>query len=370
MVFDVAIIGAGISGVSVAHFLAKEGFSVAIFEEDATFGNASLAAGAFLSPLIGKPNRIKSFLNSSLKFALNFYSNLFPKSIIKSGLIRAPIDGNDLKLFESYDYSDIKTKIYQKGSFVFLKKDEFGSYFFEDAGIVEPDAILKGLSKDSKLFFNTKIDKLQKDGDYFLLNQYKAKKVVLALGAFLDGFELPYLDIRALCGERIEIFTKTKVPHNIHTTISISATKDNDKIVIGATHFACNRCSIPYISQSERLLLEAMEYIDLKDAKIIDRKFGQRACSSDFQPILGELIDINQTLKNQPKIRYGSKIDKEKIAYLKDVYIINGMGYRGFVYAPMCAKILSDYIVHNSEIPYELSVLRRFERWVKKSSSS
>lgn len=76
--FDYVIVGAGIAGCSLAHFLSKYSKSVLLIDknEDVAFG-ASGAAGAFLSPLLGKPNKFKDLVTNALSFSMNYYKKYF-----------------------------------------------------------------------------------------------------------------------------------------------------------------------------------------------------------------------------------------------------------------------------------------------------
>jgi len=71
--FEYVIVGAGIAGCSVSHFLSKYSKSVLLIDknEDVAFG-ASGAAGAFLSPLLGKPNKFKDLVTKALNFSYLF----------------------------------------------------------------------------------------------------------------------------------------------------------------------------------------------------------------------------------------------------------------------------------------------------------
>jgi tRNA 5-methylaminomethyl-2-thiouridine biosynthesis bifunctional protein len=75
--YDYVIIGAGIAGCSLAYFLSKYSKSILLIDRNSNvaFG-ASGAAGAFLSPLLGKPNDFKDLIAKSLIFSTNFYKNL------------------------------------------------------------------------------------------------------------------------------------------------------------------------------------------------------------------------------------------------------------------------------------------------------
>ena len=74
--FDYIIIGAGIAGCCIAHFLSKYSKSILLIDknEKVAFG-ASGAAGAFLSPLLGKPNDFKDLIKEALIFSTQFYKS-------------------------------------------------------------------------------------------------------------------------------------------------------------------------------------------------------------------------------------------------------------------------------------------------------
>ena len=76
--YDYVIVGAGIAGCSLGHFLGKYSKSILLIDknEDLAFG-ASGAAGAFLSPLLGKPNKFKDLVTRALSFSTEYYKNNF-----------------------------------------------------------------------------------------------------------------------------------------------------------------------------------------------------------------------------------------------------------------------------------------------------
>ena len=64
--------------VVVLIFFQKAGFNVTLFEKNTICSGGSYPAGAFLSPELSKPSKYKDYLNSALKFSLNFYKTFFP----------------------------------------------------------------------------------------------------------------------------------------------------------------------------------------------------------------------------------------------------------------------------------------------------
>ena len=148
--FDYVIIGAGIAGCSLAYFLSKYSKSVLLIDknENVAFG-ASGAAGAFLSPLLGKPNKFKDLVTKSLIFSTNFYKNNFPELITNCGTCRIPKNQEDEEKFQTYiPYMDFEYKKYEKG------------YFFEIGSVVKSYEICKNLSQNVEKLFNYEVEKI------------------------------------------------------------------------------------------------------------------------------------------------------------------------------------------------------------------
>ena len=73
-----AIIGSGIAGCSVAYFLQQHTKDILIIDKNSEIcGGASKAAGAFLSPLLGKKNEFKTLVSEALRFSTKFYKDNF-----------------------------------------------------------------------------------------------------------------------------------------------------------------------------------------------------------------------------------------------------------------------------------------------------
>eukprot|EP01028_Stygiella_incarcerata_P010857 TRINITY_DN5880_c0_g1_i3.p1 TRINITY_DN5880_c0_g1~~TRINITY_DN5880_c0_g1_i3.p1 ORF type:complete len:131 (+),score=9.95 TRINITY_DN5880_c0_g1_i3:311-703(+) len=118
--YDYVIIGAGIAGSCVAHFLKDEKtLLIDRFDDVAQF--ASGVAGGFLSPLLGKPNKFKDLVTTSLKFAVEFYKELDEDLIVQKGVLRVPKDDEDRVGFEEY-----------KKHFDFECEEKDSGFFFQN----------------------------------------------------------------------------------------------------------------------------------------------------------------------------------------------------------------------------------------------
>ena len=376
--FDYVIIGAGIAGCSLAYFLSKYSKSVLLIDknENVAFG-ASGAAGAFLSPLLGKPNKFKDLVTKSLIFSTNFYKNNFPELITNCGTCRIPKNQEDEEKFQTYiPYMDFEYKKYEKG------------YFFEIGSVVKSYEICKNLSQNVEKLFNYEVEKIEKIEDlWFINNEIRTKKLFLTTGADISLIEEKYFDLRAVWGQKIDISTSTNIEINYHKECSLA--KLNDNITsIGATHhrFEKNQIKGSYdlklkninnlnhddytktIMQNDidELLKKANDIKKLENIKIIDIKIGARASSIDYFPMVGKLIDSKKSFEKYPHLKNGFQIKNENLEMIENLYILNGVGGRGFVLSLYLANLLVENIFNNQELEEEITNYRLFKRWAKK----
>jgi tRNA 5-methylaminomethyl-2-thiouridine biosynthesis bifunctional protein len=150
----------------------------------------------------------------------------------------------------------------------------------------------------------------------------------------------------------------------MHKQISISANIDG-VIKIGATH---NKSKEPCISCDgeplKKLFETASIMVDTDDFRLKETFCGMRSGSKDYFPLLGEVIDVPYMFKNYLNITKGQKINKLK--KIEHLYVCNGVGGRGFVFAPFMGKLLSDVIINKKDVDRRFSPDRLFLKWCRK----
>lgn len=374
--YDYLIIGAGSAGCAIAHFLKKAGKSVAIIDRDGIASGASGAAGAFLSPLAGKKNPYNSFVNEALNFSLDFYEKLLSDSLIKKGVLRVA-DEN----FSKERLNELENEYYSSYALKALSSEfkDIDGYFYRDAGHIDPSEISHKMVEGCDFYKKEIVDLNYEDGVYSA-DSVKAKNIILTQGVSSSLVDMPYIEISPIFGLRVDAKTSTKIPFNIHKSISISTNKKDNTIAIGATqqrhdssqmicNTSCDKCNF-YVddekAQIEYLLEKASELIVLKDLEVIKTYKGARATIRSYFPVVGELVDCDATLKKYPSIKNGTKIPKESLLYHPNIYIINALGSRGFVFAPYLAKIMSQFLLEKIEIPDEISTQKLFFKYARK----
>ena len=348
-IFDFVIVGAGIAGI-ITYLELKE-FNTLIVDEEILNG-ASKAAGAFLFPKVGRNTAYTRFINEGIFEAVKYYQNLGIDTHTK-GVLILPRDERDLEKFKKYE---------KELTIPFEKKEN--GFFFKIGSIIDREDIKKLPLNFKKL----KVTKLYKKNDLWIINdEIKAKNVILATG-YKEVYPVDYFKIRPIWGERIEINVKCKMENGkfndeIYYHKNCSVGKIGEVIKIGATHKRnCLECK-ENLEEVDELIKKANEIMQIKDFELLNIKGGFRAANVDYFPIVGKIIDTKKMLKEFPKLVKG-EIPKEFI-YIDGLYVINGMGGRGFSNAIMCAKKLKKHILNNEDLG-KIDTKRLFIKYVRK----
>jgi len=71
-------------------------------------------------------------------------------------------------------------------------------------------------------------------------------------------------------------------------------------------------------------------------------------------------------LEENPKLPRGMRL-KEEPKKMENLYVCNGLGGRGFVFAPLMGKMLAESIVDGKEVDQRVNPDRLFLKWCRKS---
>lgn len=380
-IYDYVIVGAGIAGCSTAYFLSRHTSNILLIDKNTSVaGGASGAAGAFLSPLLGKNNPFKTLVTKALKFSTQFYHDNFSDCIINNGVLRIPKDDTDREKFKTYDHD-----------FDFVIKDD--GYFFPIGSLINSTKLCLKLTTNINKLLGFNIDKIQFADDLWSINdKIKTKNLILCTGAYVD-FLPKYVQIRPVWGQRIVCKSAMNLTHNYHKECSVSLSLkneyDNDTnkpylISIGATHHrlvlekkcdnsfvfpnfsTCNHCPTGCKEDTQKLLELANDIIKLDDLEVVEAYGGARASSYDYFPVVGDLVDDKLTLEEFPYLKNGTHVQSNRFTKYKNLFVLNGVGGRGFVLSPFLAKELVEHITDGKELDEDIKSERLFKRWVKK----
>ena len=366
--YDVIVIGAGIAGCSSAYFLKEKGLSVLVLDRAGIAQKGgSAAAGAFVSPKIGKGSTLQTLTNEAFEFSKDFYVKNFPQYFRKTGVIRIPKDEVDAKLFNEYEKHDVSNREWVNE----VQLEELGikkskdSFLFSEAGVCDApklcEALLEGIDYEQY-----DVKSLNYEDEIWYIGSYASRKLILATGYENKFFDLRYMGIKGTWGTRGDYETSLALTVSMHKKISVSANLDG-MVKIGATHEkeiqSCVRCGEKSLKS---LFSVASEMIDTSDFKLKETFCGMRAGSKDYFPLLGGVIDVNEMLEENPKLVRGAKLEAEP-KRMENLYVCNGLGGRGFVFAPLMGKMLAENIVDGTEIDQRVNPDRLFLKWCRRS---
>ena len=191
----VAIIGAGISGVTTAIEFQKRGFEVTIFEQtnEAASGGSGNIQGAVYAKLSAKINPATQFYGQALVLAQRFLANLsedIPHQ--QCGLVQLSHNERELKrLNEFLSSNDIPQAIgeyksaAQLSELIGIQVDDPGLWF-KDGGWLSPAITVKHLIEIHQINcqFNTQVTQLDSSNSGWVLhdsnaNEHKVDQVVI-----------------------------------------------------------------------------------------------------------------------------------------------------------------------------------------------
>ena len=322
-----------------AYFLHKYGAKVALVERAEIAAGGSGAAGAFVTPRLGKGGPVQRYTNEAFRFCLDFYKRL--NYFYQTGLLRLPKEGEDFSIYEPF--LDVS----------YERRD--GGFFFPEAGLVKAKEHLLTLAQNFNCYyFDATIEKRE---DYFEIGNLKAKKIVLATGADDRLIDDVSISIGKLAGVRFDLQTSLKLPYSMHKKISISANIDGI-VAIGATHNRANRPAQP----PSMLFEEAKKMVGEYEYRLHQMYCGVRSSVNDHLPILGFLVDF-------VKAKEIKNYKKEPLPR-RDIAIINGFGGRGFVFGPYAANLLARHLLFNEALPKDLDVARYYIRYRRRNGNA
>jgi tRNA 5-methylaminomethyl-2-thiouridine biosynthesis bifunctional protein len=332
LIHDFLVIGGGIGGASISYFLHRAGYSVALLEKRGLGFGGSGAAGAFIHWKLEKDGDLAKLNNLATSFSLQFYEKYFPTHFHKAISDYYKIDGDITKVV---------------------------------SGVVDATLILKAMTKGIRVY-ETNVEELKRVSGVWNLNGHKGRKIIFATGAFPFPIYEPYIQIRPIWGQRIDVHSQTKTRLIQHNEVSISQSIWGIHR-IGATHHRNVFSKEVSYEESDKLLQKALKIVNLEEAVISKTYSGTRSASTDFFPILGKIVNSNETKQKFPQIRNGRAYSHEDYVYYKNIYLFTGFGGHGFTLAPYLSyKFIKNLKSGKEFLDDFVEPHRFFTRWVKK----
>ncbi len=367
--FDIIIVGAGINGCALAYSLKKRGQNVLVLESDEIASGGSGAAGAFINPKISKSGPLKELIEKAYLYGLTFYHEHFEEQTTLAPLLHIAKyeDENEkvdyFKAHTSLQTAEVPARL---AASLTAYANSFSSVYIKNNAIVEAREVcqkmLEGIACKT-----LKVNTPKYEEGLWHVGAYKAKRMILCTGGSQEVFKEPYIKLRRIYGQRCEVESSTSLSATVHHEVSISATKKNGRIVIGASHYL-EKEMMPKKEEGEAALINlAQKSVVLEDVKVCGSYSGMRSGSNDYLPIIGPLVKASDSIKKSPQLLKGDK--EADLEYYPELYMINGVGGYGFVLAPYLSKLMTDYLLDAEALPEYLAPKRFFYRWAKKEAA-
>lgn len=344
---NIAIIGAGVVGATVAYYLAKEKEVVVTVFDEGT-GQATKAAAGIIAPWFSK-RRHKAWYRMA-RLGADFYQQLvsdlqkdgFATDFYQqSGVLLLKKDETKLKdLLElaqkrRKESEMIGDLVIAQGEEVFPQLAGFEQFLFASGAARVDGAMMTEtlLAASQCQIRRQKVTISLVGSSAYLIDGQVYDSVILACGAWLGEVLAPLgydVDVRPQKGQLQDYFFEEKaltdfpviMPEGEVDIIPFA----NGKVSVGASHENALGFDLRLDSAIlERMEAQALTYFPkLKQAKTKKQRVGTRAYTSDFAPFFGQVPDLNQ------------------------VFAASGLGSSGLTTGPIIAKQLVDLVCHRT----------------------
>ncbi len=329
----IAIIGAGIAGLSSAWAFAQRGHQVTIYDQSAPLAGASGNPLALLNPKLSPIAQCADHLMTlSWQYARHYYPHFqaFRPLSIHQLIQKDPQEALDLADQYSTDIFDLIT-----ATEIGLET-EFESLYLKQAGAVSPHQLCQEILAHDLIDFNiaqiSKCEKLDNaqiqivDENSHILADFD--HVIVCCARNSASFFSHYPRLRAIRGQ-VSWFKNTEYtldPKQAYSFGGYCMQLDAEHLILGAS----------FHPERED---DAVEHADhVHNYELIHTAFPKYADTfPSIQDWQGRASVRAQTLDYFPVI--GQGVDD------REVYTFSGLGSKGFLFAPLCSEILAAVVL-------------------------
>ena len=363
---NILIIGAGITGCSLAHFLANTGWDVTLVEsqDDIASGGSGNPVAAIYPKFMLNDKAYNDFMLKSFMFTTAW--------IDKLGLNKDDyrFDGAIEILEEAYAHKleiNLSSKSVDQEKFLtlidkpilkkYLMNQDSSGLLFHQGGWVNPIALCQHLVNHSniKILTNQEIISIEKLNNEWTLKTkdkkiFNSDHVAICNAAYLHQFDLTqHLHTEAFRGQINWVnSTPFKMPSIVICDEGYLAPPMQNKHIFGATY------GMNDFNKNLRLSDTKKNIASIKDIhrefynyclaqKTMSGRVSWRASTKDRKPYVGRIFN-NELFK---KMRVRELAQTDQLPWLDNLYVASGFGSRGFTFAPYCTFVLANLINKN-----------------------
>ncbi|XQY92828.1 glycine oxidase ThiO [Metabacillus sp. HB246100] len=312
--YDVAIVGGGIIGQSIAYHLAKENVSVVVLEGNAVGYGATRAAAGMLgaNSELDDDDAFYQFAKESQRYYHTLNQELFDLSqvsiqLFDRGMYKLAYNEEEAKMLKRALPMNSTLEWHPREQVLkhepTLSSDLVGALYIPEDGHVSPFDTCLAFSKSARflgadIVDNVPVHSIEKtdEKDYALQTAkgtYYSKHVVIANGVwshyFLQNLDLQ-LGMKPVKGECLSVKSdKIKLEKTIFYDHCYIVPKGNGKLVIGATMVEDDWTTEPTFGGIQSLMNKMAPILpDIKYATLLDTWAGLRPQTIDGKPYIGQ----------------------------------------------------------------------------------
>lgn len=352
---SVTILGGGIAGMCLAHYFKQSGYQVTVV--DPHQDPMQVASGnelAMVMPLVtAKQSPESNFYVRAFEAALRFYQT---NEMIPLGVEKRLHPTEDALWAEAIRTTEYPSKLIQ------INSDNTALY--PTAGYVDSRQLAKRLMGNVDRWINHEVAQLKAtdSGQWQLLDKQQnliaSSELLLVTNGIKAQQLLPADDLFLTAKHGM---TSTIRPNNSECLAHIQLAQgyvipslDKQRWVCGATFdhlkpeqwYQAAQLHDDHWQRNQQLWQHHPLFDELKQAQLIGGHAAIRATTPDHLPICGPLIDQPQFKLDYHDLHHGRHWQHYPPAKtIKNLYILNGLGSRGFTSAPLLAQYLSAMIM-------------------------
>lgn len=338
---DYIVVGSGIAGISFSFNLIKNKKEFVLI--DTNKKNTTEISLGIISPLhLRKLQLQKNYLTFN-KHLISFYEDL-EKHLRKELIHSSPVKKIIHSIEEQNAWSILNETLVSP---IELNSDEniyapYGYSYIKNSFKIDTKVLTHSFKRFLKTTKNILFEKFNYDHLTLMKNHIIYKHLTSKRIVFCEGINLksnPFFKFLPITGNSGEILSFFSSKLNLDTTLKstsfISSIKGN-LYTIGGT-YSPNTILKKVSAAGELALKKELKKNVTCNVKIKNRHYGVRVLSNDRNPFIGNHY------KHKP------------------LFVYNGLGSKGMLFAPTLSRLLYEFIEDEKEIPYNYDVKRFYK---------
>ncbi len=347
------IIGAGVAGMCLAKHLKEAGFSTTVIEQNQhAMTAASGNAAAMMMPMLtAKTSPESLFYLRAFEYALRFYQ---PNEFFSVGVTEHLNNSKQLQWAKTLAAADLPADL--------INFTDTQAHY-QQAGFLQPHTLAQRLQASVDNWLTAEVAQVESDQSGQWLLQDPTGKVIkrCELLIIANGIQAQQLlknnDLSLTAKHGQTSVLKTQQPPDFKSIQLdrgyLIPINDGQHLVCGATfdpidqRLACQSATLhpDHGKRNMALWRHHRRYKELQQLTVIGGHAAVRATTPDHLPLCGPLIDQQQFCQDYSDLHHGRHWQTYPPAQpLKNLYLLNGLGSRGFTSAPLLACYLTAMI--------------------------